>query len=1036
MGGSVTVVSGGSLTVDASAINFGASSNIGALLSLTSGAGANLLFNNSNAPNLAGLQFGTVTLNSGSSAPFLLSGAVADGNGIGVVSGTSLNAGTINIKTAGAASITTANENFVVNQLNLTTTGAVNFSNNQTITVVADGTTGTGSNSGNGGTINISAQSLTGTGVTLSAPGGGAGTTGGTIVLTATGGSPLTIAPVVSNTGIFLDVSDAGGKASGSVTVANGGNLTVDGSAIKYLSTGGGSLSLTGANVLVSNVLWISTANLASVTLASSSNSAFTFGNVGLNGFADNSSPTLTATKVSISNAGVGGINTTGGVALNANSISLNAASAITIGSGLTALADSNGNGGTISVTAGLINAGGGYLLNAAGTTGAGGTVTVNIASTAALTVGSGGLTVDVANATGQAGGTVSITNGGAITADVSSASINLGGTFASGKGANLTLISTGAVLSLTNVSDIAGIGLGRLTFASNSTQAFALGGVTLGNNGIVDPNLNITAVTVSITNTGGAISNGNLASLGGTSSIALTAAGDIGASASPVVLSGTPALTLNTGGNAYVQALNTTNITNATVADALSVLATGGNLTVGGVGQSPLPFSTGSVAINYNNANAGNTNTVTVGTIATTNGDLNIASNARNLVVGDGTNAASLSSVNGNITLSNTDTNAGANILVNAGATIHGSGEIGNLAQGNVYIVMGAVPVNPVQGLAPTINPPTFIGTGGALVYFGTNSITTGASDVLQALGRNLVFNTGAFAGSAITLGQGVTITADPPAITGISQTGPRTINALNLPAAVASSVVPSVVSSVAAGGVTATNALITPVAASGILTAAINNLTVDTITAANGGVGGLPAINSGVSTLTGGVSNTAHHVLDLGPLLLSPEQNTVVETPYGSVSVAAGSVALIISSDKGLAVYDLHDGGKNAVVIRSGKDTVALMPGRSAVLTGGSVQSFDQANPIPIVAYRHVESKAVGDKTTLYQAEFDILSMVAGQPAIKHLMASSSPKTRKTMGNLLKTAAILMQLSQGSEAYSLYLTPSRMAFLSSAPQ
>jgi hypothetical protein len=166
----------------------------------------------------------------------------------------------------------------------------------------------------------------------------------------------------------------------------------------------------------------------------------------------------------------------------------------------------------------------------------------------------------------------------------------------------------------------------------------------------------------------------------------------------------------------------------------------------------------------------------------------------------------------------------------------------------------------------------------------------------------------------------------------------------------------------------------------------------------------------------------------------LLSPEQNTVVETPFGSVRVAANSVALIISSDDGLAVYDLHDGRKNAVVISNGSDTVALTPGRSAVLTRSSVNSFEEVNPAPIVGYRQVASKAMGSDGKLYQAEFEILSMVRGLPQIGHLISSDSARTRKTMSNMLKTAAILMQISQGGEAYNLYLSPAKTAFLSSA--
>ncbi len=83
----------------------------------------------------------------------------------------------------------------------------------------------------------------------------------------------------------------------------------------------------------------------------------------------------------------------------------------------------------------------------------------------------------------------------------------------------------------------------------------------------------------------------------------------------------------------------------------------------------------------------------------------------------------------------------------------------------------------------------------------------------------------------------------------------------------------------------------------------------------------------------LAGVMPNNVTRTLQSGPLLLAPDKNEVVETPFGSVSVAAGSMALIVSSTKGLAVFNLHDSHKNAVVINGGGGTYAVNPGRSAV-------------------------------------------------------------------------------------------------------
>jgi hypothetical protein len=183
----------------------------------------------------------------------------------------------------------------------------------------------------------------------------------------------------------------------------------------------------------------------------------------------------------------------------------------------------------------------------------------------------------------------------------------------------------------------------------------------------------------------------------------------------------------------------------------------------------------------------------------------------------------------------------------------------------------------------------------------------------------------------------------------------------------------------------------------------------------------------------LTGSVSDITHQTLDNGTLLIAPDNNTVLDTPYGPVSVAAGAVALLVSFEKGLAVYDLHDSRKGAVVVGSDGQGTTLVPGRSAVLTRSSVHSFEEINPARLVGYRQVASHAVDSQTKLFQAEFDIMSVVAGLKPLTTMVISDSPRTRKTVANVLKTAAILMQLSQSQEPFRPYVAPQQTAY---APQ
>lgn len=174
--------------------------------------------------------------------------------------------------------------------------------------------------------------------------------------------------------------------------------------------------------------------------------------------------------------------------------------------------------------------------------------------------------------------------------------------------------------------------------------------------------------------------------------------------------------------------------------------------------------------------------------------------------------------------------------------------------------------------------------------------------------------------------------------------------------------------------------------------------------------------------------VSDTSNHrTLDRGPLLLSPTENTVVDTAYGTVSVDMGSVVLIVATDNELAVYNLYDRRKNAVVMNYGSGYISISPARAVVLARSSIKSFSEANPAPFVAYRHLSSAEASREMTLHQAEFDFSSMVGGLPALKQLIAESTGSTKKTMERMLKTAAIVALLAQGGESYSYYV-PDRL--------
>lgn len=181
-----------------------------------------------------------------------------------------------------------------------------------------------------------------------------------------------------------------------------------------------------------------------------------------------------------------------------------------------------------------------------------------------------------------------------------------------------------------------------------------------------------------------------------------------------------------------------------------------------------------------------------------------------------------------------------------------------------------------------------------------------------------------------------------------------------------------------------------------------------------------------AGTATLQGEVSNVQHRRLERGPLLVAPQVDLVVDTPHGSVSVAAKSLALVIANDNGVAVYNLHDHRKSAVKLHRDGHTVHVTPGTTAMFFHPTAGSFEDVNPAAFVLYRGAEGKVLhNNKAKLFRAEFEVISLLNALPAFKEMMASESDETRKQMSNVLKTAAILMQLKNGGEAFKTYIKP-----------
>src|SRR4030095_3819493 len=147
----------------------------------------------------------------------------------------------------------------------------------------------------------------------------------------------------------------------------------------------------------------------------------------------------------------------------------------------------------------------------------------------------------------------------------------------------------------------------------------------------------------------------------------------------------------------------------------------------------------------------------VQAGNIAVSNGSVLLILQGGALGVAPG---ALISSTEGNITLRNNDLTS--SISIGSGATLSASSAASDFL-GNVYVVMGPVPTNPVKGPDPA-NLTVSLANGGKIT-FGSNGITAlCCNNTANVDGARVVLDTGALPASRITLGGNVTINATNP--------------------------------------------------------------------------------------------------------------------------------------------------------------------------------------------------------------------------------------------------------------------------------
>ncbi|MBU6452841.1 MAG: hypothetical protein KGS72_13730 [Cyanobacteria bacterium REEB67] len=1028
VGGALSIANNGNLTVDASAAVLGVGTgkgSAGANLSLTAGSISKGILLISNAASFGDQTIDNLSLQSNSTTPFSLGGATTKTNGI-TDSGLTISAQTVAIANIGGAIIQgtggaiTANAS-VTDAVSLVAgKGGIGLSHAVPLDVQASNLAIT---SADNAYIVDNAPSISLDGVSA----------GKVLDLSSTG----TLAQAVRMTTptLILAVNSiTPGLSTNSTIVAvtvNNGAINIGDNAasvqINTLASPNGAVSLS-ANGSI-KTLATSTISGTSIDLLAGG----TAGSVVLNNNLSASAEiTLTASGKGTISAAKGVTLTTGNLTLNSGGGNIGGSHTAPLFVDAAVLSIDTGRGPTASA---FINDKASSVTLAASNIG-------NIFDyTGAITAASGAvaaksliLAVSSFNAASLA------TTATSITATANAGDINISD---SQRGLlTLGVITNKAAAGQVNIDSAGAVTIGGAITAAGGVSVTANGGnltlakaITAGNGAV-----SLTALG------GGAIISGG-GSISANSTTLTTDGGNIGATTKAVATSANSVdISTASNGDAYVT-------------DTDKLMSGGVTLTAASVG---------SLKFTETNTKAANTGSLTVGLIGASTGAITIASNEQSLHLnGD------LTTANGNVTVQNTFAASKTSLPlldVAAGTTIHASAaDPANNAAGNVYIVLGAVPAASAlkPGVVPTTNPPTIITTLTGKVTFGTTttptgSITTGSGDKFSGLDRILAFSTGKNAATQIVVGANVIITADPP-VSNANQipaqapaqgaaapqavllsaqpsnqpvTGATTVS-LNRPTIPPSPTSPTVSAVSLPGGGNAEEAAT-------VLNANLLNTELGTINSAGPansleqsqtalGIWASGHKQSGTaietSTLRGGVSNLLKQEWQSGPMLIAPAENTEVQTPYGTVAVAKGAVVLLIASAKGLALYNLHDLHKNSVTFQYRESTLNLAPGRSAILTAGENDHFEMVNPLEGIAYRRLTSRQLSEQHLLYQADFDVFSLVRSIAPLKNMITAQDPALRKAASSLLKTAAILSQIG-GAEPFGYYATPAVTAY------
>jgi hypothetical protein len=179
-----------------------------------------------------------------------------------------------------------------------------------------------------------------------------------------------------------------------------------------------------------------------------------------------------------------------------------------------------------------------------------------------------------------------------------------------------------------------------------------------------------------------------------------------------------------------------------------------------------------------------------------------------------------------------------------------------------------------------------------------------------------------------------------------------------------------------------------------------------------------GVPITDPAPSTLPDDMLPALSDIAVTGDFLLHPRSTTVLHVLGSRIEIGRGSVVYLSKSPSVVAVYNLHDSRHASVTFSNGHHRFSIAPGEVAIFSTRPAQ-FAEVGALNDMTYRDVRPLVCPEGTSLYTAEFSLVTAMSRLGALHRLCSSSNPENSRLAGSIIKTAAIIHSLRASAGVY-----------------